>query len=121
MALRIDNDAEMAVTGAWGSVNLTALRNRLARAVDEDEAGARPSVREVYAVVEGFSAPSQEWGYPHHVIRNDTVVLHAGGVQAATQRARQQNNTRALAHLRGHARALLQAGKVESSVLVDED
>jgi len=120
MAIRIDNRAESAAGGAWSGVNLTALRNRLARAVEEAEAGARPAVREVYAVVDGFDAPSRDWGYPHHVMRGDTVVLHVGGVQAATQRSRQQNAAGAMAHLRAHARALLQAGKMESSVLVED-
>ena len=120
MAIKIDNRAESAAGGAWSAVNLTALRNRLARAVEEAEAGARPAVREVYAVVDGFDAPSQDWGYPHHVLRDDTVVLHVAGVQAATQRARQQNAAGAMRHLRSHARALLQAGKIDSSVLVED-
>jgi len=121
MAIRINNDPKAAVKGAWGNVDLTALRNRLARAVEEGEAGAREAVRECYAVVEGWDAPSQQWKYPHHVLRGDELVLHVGGVQAATQRARQQGETRALRHLARHARALVRAGLVESSVLVEED
>lgn len=121
MAIRIDNRPSAAVGGSWGSVNLTALRNRLARAVAEREPGAREAVRECYAVVEGFDAPSQQWKYPHHVLRGDRLVLHIGGVQAATQRAKQQGEERAIRHLRRHARALVRAGKIESSVLVEEE
>ena len=122
VAIKINNDPKAAVRGRWSSVNLTALRNRLARAVEEGEPGAREAVRECYAVVLGFEAPSEQWKYPHHVLRDDgTLVLHVEGVQAAIQRARQQGETRALAHLRRHARALVRAGIVESSVLVEED
>lgn len=121
MAIRINNDPKAAVNGSWGSVNLTALRNRLAEAVENNEPGAREAVRECYAVVLGFDAPSQQWKYPHHVLRGDELVLHVGGVRAAIQRASQQNETRALQHLRRHARALVRAGVMESSVLVDEE
>lgn len=120
MAIRINNDPEDAVGGAWGDVNLTSLRNRLADAVEEGEAGARSAVRECYGVVEGFAAPSQQWGYPHHVLRGDTLLIHVGGVQAATQRASQQGRlTGSLrSHLARHARALRQAEKIEGSILL---
>lgn len=121
MAIRINNDPSQAKSGRWSGVNLTALRNRLAEAVANNEAGAREAVRECYAVVEGWDAPSQQWKYPHHVLDGDTLVLHVEGVKAAVNRASQQNETRALNHLRKHVRALVDAGKIESSVLVDEE
>lgn len=122
MAIKIDNSAESAVGGSWGAVNKTALRNRLMRAVEDGEAGATAAVRECYAVVGSRwrEAPSQELGYPHHVLRGDTLVVHVGGVIAAVQRARQQNEARAIAHLRRHVQELVQAGKIEESVLVED-
>ena len=121
MAIRINNDPQDAVDGVWSNVNLTALRNRLARAVEEGEPGAREAVRECYAVVDGFDAPSQQWKYPHHVLRGDQLVLHVGGVRAAVQRARQQGETRAIRHLRRHVEALVRAGRIQESVLVEDE
>lgn len=122
MAIRIDNRPQSAVTGEWGRVNLTALRNRLMRAVAEQEAGAVDAVRETYAVVgpDWREAPSRDLKYPHHVLRGDTLVLHVGGVRAAVQRARQQGESAAIRHLRPHVEALVKAGLIENSVLVED-
>ncbi len=85
MGLKIKNER---VSGKpWGEVDKTALRNRLAKALEDNEDGAREAVREVYAVVTSEDindAPSQNWWGPHHEItREGTVILNRGGMIAA--------------------------------------
>jgi hypothetical protein len=84
MALRIDR--ETVSEKPWSDVDKTALRQRLVKALEEDEAGAAEAIREVYAVIRGESlddAPSQNWWGPHHEIRGDRVILNRNGLHAA--------------------------------------
>ena len=120
MAIRINNRAADAAAGPWGSVNLTAQRTRLASAVEADEPGARAAVREMYAKVDGFDAPSQDWHFPHHVLRGDMLVMHVAGCQAAVQRGSQMNDRAVMAHMAKHMQALVDAGRVQSSMMTEE-
>ncbi|MBT9260155.1 MAG: hypothetical protein KM310_10475 [Clostridiales bacterium] len=87
MALRINR--ERVSNRAWSEVDKTALRNRLVRALEENEEGARDAIREVYAVIRAESledAPSQNWWGPHHEVTRDcNVVLNRNGLIAAAQ------------------------------------
>jgi hypothetical protein len=84
--LRINRDR---VSGrSWGDVNNTALRQRLVKALGDDESGASQAVREVYAVIKGDGPldenPSGRWWGPHHEVGSDgEVVLNRAGLGAA--------------------------------------
>lgn len=86
MTLRISRDR---VSGrSWGDVNNTALRQRLTKALDDEESGASQAVREVYAVIKGDGPldqnPSGRWWGPHHEVTSDgEVVLNRAGLGAA--------------------------------------
>lgn len=85
MALRINNSRVS--TRPWGDVDKTWLRNRLVKALEEGEEGAREAIREVYAVIRSddiTEAPSENWWGPHHeVTRDGEVILNRDGLAAA--------------------------------------
>lgn len=83
MGLTIKNER---VSGKpWGEVDKTALRNRLVKALEDNEDGAREAVREVYAVITSEDIKdAQNWWGPHHEITQEgTVILNRGGMIAA--------------------------------------
>lgn len=73
---------------AWGDVDKSAIWRRLKEALQNDEAGAKEAVREMYAVVKAAVnadlTQADCWG-PHHEIVNDTLVLNENGLFAAAQ------------------------------------
>ncbi|HEY8353950.1 MAG TPA: hypothetical protein VIK69_02945, partial [Methylophilaceae bacterium] len=86
MALRIAK--EKVSEKAWGSVDKSAIWQRLKRALQEDESGAKEAVREMYAAVKADVGPDLTevdcWG-PHHELKGDTLVLNRNGLVAAAQ------------------------------------
>lgn len=86
MALRVNRDRVS--SRSWGDVNNTALRQRLVKALEDDESGGSQAVREVYAVIKSGGAlddnPSGRWWGPHHEVTSDgEVVLNRAGLGAA--------------------------------------
>lgn len=73
----IANDS--VVHGSWGSVDKTALKNKL------KDAGDAKATREAYLFV-GDMEKTGTWKFPHHVLTDDTLKLHEGGVHSAAQR-----------------------------------
>lgn len=73
---------------AWGDVDKSAIWRRLKEALQNDEAGAKEAVREMYAVVKAVVnadlTQADCWG-PHHEIIDDTLVLNRNGLYAAAQ------------------------------------
>jgi len=73
---------------SWGDVDKSKIWARLKEALQNDEAGAKAAVKEMYAVVKAEInedlTQADCWG-PHHEIRGDEIVLNRNGVIAAVQ------------------------------------
>ncbi|AEE95294.1 hypothetical protein Mahau_0071 [Mahella australiensis 50-1 BON] len=87
MPFKIDNTKIS--NKAWSDVDKSAIWQRLKAGLDEDAAGTREAIREMYAVVKAAInddlTQADCWG-PHHEIQQDgTLVLNRGGVIAAAQ------------------------------------
>lgn len=88
MALRIASVRSRVSEKAWGDVDKSDIWRRLKEALQNDEAGAKEAVREMYAVLK--AAPNADltqadcWG-PHHEIIDDALVLNRHGLFAAAQ------------------------------------
>lgn len=67
------------VEGSWSAVNKTALGQKL------EEAGDASAIREAYLFV-GDLTKRSTWKFPHHVLQENTLKPHKGGVHAAAQR-----------------------------------
>ncbi|MFS8501944.1 MAG: hypothetical protein FWJ59_09135, partial [Caldicoprobacter sp.] len=88
MALKIASVKNRVSEKAWGDVDKSAIWRRLKEALQNDEAGAKEAVREMYAVVKAAVnadlTQADCWG-PHHEIIDDTLVLNRNGLFAAAQ------------------------------------
>lgn len=88
MALKIASAKNRVSEKAWGDVDKSAIWRRLKEALQNDEAGAKEAVREMYAVVKAVVnadlTQADCWG-PHHEIIDDTLVLNRNGLFAAAQ------------------------------------
>jgi hypothetical protein len=86
LALRI-NKSDVS-NKSWGDVDKSKIWARLKEALQNDEAGAKAAVKEMYAVVMAEInedlTQADCWG-PHHEIRGDEIVLNRNGVIAAVQ------------------------------------
>lgn len=87
MPFKIDNTKIS--NKAWSDVDKSAIWQRLKAGLDEDAAGTREAIREMYAVVKAAInddlTQADCWG-PHHEIQQDgTLVVNRGGVIAAAQ------------------------------------
>lgn len=88
MALKIASVKNRVSEKAWGDVDKSAIWRRLKEALQNDEAGAKEAIREMYAVVKAVVnadlTQADCWG-PHHEIIDDTLVLNRNGLFAAAQ------------------------------------
>ena len=86
MALKI-NKSDVS-NRSWGDVDKSKIWARLKEALQNDEAGAKTAVKEVYAVVKAEInkdlTQADCWG-PHHEIKGDEIILNRNGVIAAVQ------------------------------------
>jgi len=73
---------------SWGDVDKSKIWARLKEALQNNEAGAKAAVKEVYAVVKAEInkdlTQADRWG-PHHEIKGDEIILNKNGVIAAVQ------------------------------------
>jgi len=73
---------------SWGDVDKSKIWARLKEALQNNEAGAKAAVKEMYAVVKAEInkdlTQADCWG-PHHEIKGDEIVLNRNGVIAAVQ------------------------------------
>lgn len=101
MAITIDNSKEASTSGKWSNPE-----QRLYEPIIDQKS----ALNEAYLIVEdGYKdAPSQHLKYPHHVIRNNKLIVHKDGVQAAYQRAKAQGvaTGSVLNHIKKHYREL---------------
>lgn len=93
------------MTGSWSSVDKTDLRHKLTSA-----SNAKSLVEEGYLIVDSDwkHAPSEALHYPHHEVKDDTLIVHKAGLEAAYARLMQNDphNEKALAHVKRHYREL---------------
>lgn len=86
MALKI-NKSDVS-NRSWGDVDKSKIWARLKEALQNNEAGAKAAVKEMYAVVKAEInkdlTQADCWG-PHHEIKGDEIVLNRNGVIAAVQ------------------------------------
>jgi len=104
-------DEEAVSNTAWGDVDKTALKNKLATDQENGVPNVGRAIREVYAIV-GSVNDKNTWKYPHHILRGRTVVLNKNGLSTAAGYLAQDNTNpadvrkRAARHLRKHYRKL---------------
>lgn len=84
--IKIDNSKESAVSGKWSNP-----RRKLFVPIERAE-NKKTLLKEAYLINEGdYENPEiSKLKYPHHVIRDGSLVLHIDGLQAAFKRAKQQ-------------------------------
>lgn len=103
-AIDIKNDKDSSAAGEWSDPGATLLNKLL-------EASNHASlVDEAYLVIDGSNSDNlstNDVHYPHHVIKDENLVVHYRGVQAALSRARSQGLTgKPISHLKRHYKAL---------------
>lgn len=103
--IKIDNSKDSAVDGSWSAPR----RGKLFKPI-VDASNTASLFNEAYLVNESVEKDSTmaQHKYPHHVIKNGTLVVHKGGLQAAFSRASQQGivSGKVKAHLLKHYREL---------------
>lgn len=89
-AIEVDKSKESMVSGSWGNVDKTALRNKVLNA-----SNYKSLVKDVYLLVEdGYEDhPSSSLKYPVMQISGGKLVYNRYGLGAALQRASGQNET----------------------------
>lgn len=100
MAVAIDNSKESAASGKWSNPG----ESLYGPIIDQ-----KAAINEAYLIVEeGYKdAPSEHLKYPHHVIRNNKLIVHKDGVQSAYARARQQGlSGKPISHIKKHYKEL---------------
>lgn len=102
--IKINNSKESAVSGQWENPR-RKLFTPLVRA-----SNTMPLLKEAYLVGD-FSTEQPEitkFKYPHHVVRDGQLVIHIRGLQAAFQRAKQEDifSGGVRAHIARHYREL---------------
>ena len=97
--IEIDNTKDSATDGEWSNPGKKLYEPIL-------EASNKISlINEAYLIHEdGYEdSPSEKLKYPHHVIRDDKLVLHISGVQSAFARVKQQGLTgEPIDHIKRH-------------------
>jgi len=97
--IEIDNTKDSATDGEWSNPGKKLYEPIL-------EASNKISlINEAYLIHEdGYEdSPSEKLKYPHHVIKDNTLILHISGVQAAFSRAKQQGLTgEPINHIKRH-------------------
>ena len=100
--IKIVNTKEASVNGTWENPRRKLLHPIL-------EASNKNSLlKEAYLVPDLENPTTSSCKYPHHVIRNNELVIHVRGLQAAFSRAKQQGifSGGVKAHLLRHYREL---------------
>ena len=102
--IKIDNTKEAAAHGAWSNP-----RRKLFVPISK-ASNAAALVREAYLINDGSDTEPKisKLKYPHHVVRDGKLVIHVDGLQAAFQRAKQQDIFRGAvkAHIARHYKEL---------------
>lgn len=102
--IKIDNTKEAAVHGAWSNP-----RRKLFVPISK-ASNVAALVREAYLINDGSDTEPEisKLKYPHHVVRDGRLVIHVDGLQAAFQRAKQQDIFRGAvkAHIARHYKEL---------------
>ena len=102
--IKIDNTKEAAAHGAWSNP-----RRKLFVPISK-ASNAAALVREAYLINDGSDTEPKisKLKYPHHVVRDGKLVVHVDGLQAAFQRAKQQDIFRGAvkAHIARHYKEL---------------
>ena len=103
-SIKINNTKDVAVDGSWTNPR-RKLFNPIVKAPNK-----RALLKEAYLVGD-YSSENPEitkFKYPHHVIKDGELVVHIRGLEAAFQRASQQNivTGNVKAHLLRHYREL---------------
>lgn len=85
--IKIDNTKEAAAHGAWSNP-----RRKLFVPISK-ASNVAALVREAYLINDGSDTEPEisKLKYPHHIIRDGKLVIHVDGLQAAFQRAKQQD------------------------------
>lgn len=91
-ALKVDKSKDAMSDKAWGSVDKTALRNKIL-----DASNYKSLVNDVYLVVEdGWEeSPSSKLKYPVMCIEGDKLVYNRGGLSSALGYAKTEDNSEA--------------------------
>ena len=97
-AISVDKSKESVSDSAWGSVDKTALRNKILEA-----SNYKSLVNDCYLLVEAGweDSPSSKLKYPVMQISGGKLVYNRGGVIAALQRAVAQNETSVVSKAKG--------------------
>lgn len=102
--IKIDNTKEAAAHGAWSNP-----RRKLFAPISK-ASNVAALVREAYLINDGSDTEPKisKLKYPHHVVRDGKLVIHVDGLQAAFQRAKQQDIFRGAvkAHIARHYKEL---------------
>lgn len=102
--IKIDNTKEAAAHGAWSNP-----RRKLFVPISK-ASNVAALVREAYLINDGSDTEPEisKLKYPHHIIRDGKLVVHVDGLQAAFQRAKQQDIFRGAvkAHIARHYKEL---------------
>lgn len=98
--IKIDNSKDSSTDGEWSAPGATQLDKLL-------EASNHTSlIKEAYLIVDGNDSDNlsiNDVHYLHHVIKDNALVLHVSGVQAAFSRAKQQGLTgEPIDHIKRH-------------------
>ena len=103
-SITIDNSKESAVDGEWSNPR-RKLFNPISKATN-----SKALLKEAYLIGDYTTDEPEitKFKYPHHVIRDGKLVLHQRGLEAAFQRAAQQDIVRGdiKSHLLRHYREL---------------
>lgn len=102
-ALKVNKSKAAMSTSSWGSVDKTALRNRILNASNYSSL-----VHDAYLLVESGweNSPSSALKYPVMQISNGTLVYNRGGLEAALSRAVAQGETGVVSKVHGLYRKL---------------
>lgn len=66
----------------WSDVNKIELKNLIKEAVDANEEN-KAVVDEVFALVKSYDKVA-DWQWPHHVVKEDRVILNVNGLKTAS-------------------------------------
>jgi hypothetical protein len=95
----IDNSKESATNGVWSNPGSKLYKPIL------KEGNKTELVNEAYLVNEsGYEdSPSTKLKYPHHVVKDNKLILHIRGVQSAFERSKQQGlSGEPIEHIKRH-------------------
>lgn len=103
-AIEIDNSKDSATDGSWSNPR-RKLFNPISKASNK-----RALLKEAYLIGDFDSEEPEitKFKYPHHVVRNNKLIIHISGIQAAFSRAKQQGifSGDVKSHIQRHYREL---------------